>query len=269
MQQVRVKPNVAIILTDADRRILWVNEIFTDISGYALDEVRFKKPSMLQGESSSPEVIEEMRHCLEHGLAFKNEIVNYRKDGTPYNCRLIVHPIRDNRGEITNFIAFEVDAANAYAATEHEGLMNFSTKYQTSSLKGVKSLELYDRLRRAMKADKLYLDSKLNLPQLADLLKTNTKYLSQVVNHHYGDNLQQFVNQYRVDEAKRRLLSDEYGNLTYFAIGQLCGFKNKSTFYKVFKKFTSCTPHEYVVREREKRAAVTGAEESTVLGSRV
>ena len=255
MQAVNLKPNVAIILTDAQRNILWVNEIFSDMTGYSLGEVQFKKPSMLQGRDSAPEVIEQMRECLEHGLAFKNEIVNYRKDGTPYNCRLVVHPIRDSGGEITNFIAFEVDAANAYAMTEHDGLMNFSTKYQTSSLKGVKSLELYDRLRRTMKSEKLYLDSKLNLPQLADLLKTNTKYLSQVVNHHYGDNLQQFVNQYRVDEAKLRLLNDEYENLTYFAIGQLCGFKNKSTFYKVFKKFTGCTPHEYVLRERERKAA--------------
>ena len=101
-----------------------------------------------------------------------------------------------------------------------------------------------------MIAEQLYLDPQLNLPQLAELLDTNTKYLSQVVNYHYGNNLQQFVNVYRIEEAKKRLLDPQYSNLTYFAIGQLCGFKNKSTFYKVFKKFTDYTPHEYVLVER-------------------
>ena len=252
MQTPQNQANVAIILTDAQRRILWVNDAFTRITGYDLQDVVFRKPSILQGENSDHKIVEEMRYCLEQGLSFKNEIVNYRKNGEAYPCRLVVHPIRNDAGEVTNFIAFEVDGSQS-ATTGHE-LLNFSSKYQTSSLKGVKSLELYDRLRRAMKADKLYLDSRLNLPQLADLLGTNTKYLSQVVNHHYGNNLQQFVNHYRVDEAKLRLLDDEYANLTYFAIGQLCGFKNKSTFYKVFRKFTNCTPHEYVVNARREAA---------------
>ena len=253
METHNLKPNVAIVLTDASRRILWVNEVFTAMSGYTLEEVLYKKPSLLQGDRSEQRIIEEMRYCLEQGLAFKNELTNYRKNGEPYRCRLIVHPIRNENGEITNFIAFEIDASKQLDDSKQD-LMHFSTKYQTSSLKGVKSLELYDRLRVAMREQQLYLDSKLNLPQLADLLNTNTKYLSQVVNHHYGNNLQQFINQYRVEEAKSRLVDPEYGNLTYFAIGQLCGFKNKSTFYKVFKKFTDCTPHEFVVRARRRRA---------------
>ena len=255
-------PNVAIVLTDAQRRILWVNEVFESMTGYTLTEVLHRKPSMLQGERSDSRIVEEMRYCLEHGLPFKNEITNYRKNGEQYQCRLIVHPIRNTEGEITNFIAFEIDATK-YADDSKEGLLNFSTKYQTSSLKGAKSLELYDRLRKAMKENLLYLDSKLNLPQLADLLNTNTKYLSQVVNHHYGNNLQQFINEFRVDEAKRRLLDPENGNLTYFAIGQLCGFKNKSTFYKVFKKFTDCTPHEFVLQAKRRASSAAISPTST------
>ena len=243
------KSNVAIILTDDQRRIIWVNDYFSELTGYDVNEVRGHKPSMLQGERSDQRIVAEMRHCLEMGISFKNEITNYTKGGEIYQCRLVVHPVRNDEGAITNFIAFAIDTARVSDDTALD-LMHFSSKYQTSSLKGVKSLELYERLRRTMIAERLYLDPQLNLPQLAELLDTNTKYLSQVVNYHYGNNLQQFVNVYRIEEAKKRLLDPQYANLTYFAIGQLCGFKNKSTFYKVFKKFTDFTPHEFVLVER-------------------
>lgn len=249
MQKPQNTTNVAIILTDADRRVLWVNDYFSTLTGYDITEVRGRKPSVLQGERSDQRIIQEMRTCLEMGISFKNEITNYTKSGELYQCRLVVHPVRDGSGAITNFIAFAIDSTQASDDSALD-LMHFSSKYQTSSLKGVKSLELYERLRRTMINEQLYLDPQLNLPQLADLLETNTKYLSQVVNYHYGNNLQQFVNVYRIEEAKKRLLDLQYANLTYFAIGQLCGFKNKSTFYKVFKKFTDCTPHEYVLVER-------------------
>jgi len=250
-----LKSNVSIVLTDANKRILWVNDGFTKLTGYELYEVAFKKPSMLQGEDSDEQSIAEMSYCLEQGFPFKNELVNYKKNGEKYICRLVVHPIHDSEGEITNYIAFEVDASRVLDDS-HEESMNFSTKYQTSSLKGTKSLELFERLRRLMKAEKPYLDSNLNLSMLAEKLDTNTKYLSQVVNNHFGSNLQQFINEFRIDEAKRRLLDEKHQNLTYFGIGQLCGFRNKSTFYKVFKKATDLTPHEFVLRERGELGAV-------------
>ncbi len=245
-------PTVAIILTDASRSILWVNDYFTELTGYDIDEVRGKKPSVLQGERSDPNIIAEMRACLELGLSFKNEITNYTKTGEIYKCRLVVHPVRNDGGVITNFIAFAIDT-DKVADDGRLELMHFSSKYQTSSLKGVKSLELYERLRRLMVSERPYLDPHLNLPQLAAMLDTNTKYLSQVVNYHYGNNLQQFVNVYRVADAKRRLIEGEHSNLTYYAIGQLCGFKNKSTFYKVFKKITEYTPHELVLQSRRRK----------------
>lgn len=249
MERITDSPTVAIILTDANREILWVNDYFTTLTGYEVFEVRGKKPSVLQGERSDQKIIYEMRTCLELGISFKNEVTNYTKSGGLYQCRLVVHPVKNDAGVITNFIAFAIDTNTVRDDTSLE-LMHFSSKYQTSSLKGVKSLELYERLRRLMTGENPYLDPQLNLPQLAEILDTNTKYLSQVVNYHYGNNLQQFVNVYRVAEAKRRLLEGQYNNLTYFAIGQLCGFKNKSTFYKVFKKLTDVTPHEYVLQNR-------------------
>ncbi|MFK8057039.1 MAG: PAS domain-containing protein [Saprospiraceae bacterium] len=247
-----VKANVSIVLTDANKRILWVNDVFTKLTGYELSEVAFKKPSMLQGVETDPQAIAEMSYCLENGFPFKNELINYKKNGQKYICRLVVHPIRGADGVISNYIAFEVDAGTSPDDSKEEA-MHFNMKYQTSSLKGVKSLELYHRLKRMMKAEKPFLNGNLNLPTLAERLDTNTKYLSQVVNNHFGSNLQQFINEYRTAEAKRRLLDEEFQNLTYFGIGQLCGFRNKSTFYKVFKKATNLTPHEFVLQNRSEQ----------------
>ena len=58
------------------------------------------------------------------------------------------------------------------------------------------------------------------------MLNTNTKYLSQVVNHLSGRNFQFFVNAYRVEEAKNKLVNQDYQNLTLYGIALQCGFKN-------------------------------------------
>ncbi|MFN7118762.1 MAG: PAS domain S-box protein, partial [Saprospiraceae bacterium] len=50
-------PHIAVIVTDPERRILWVNEDFTYITGYSLSEVLGKKPSILQGPKSEREVV--------------------------------------------------------------------------------------------------------------------------------------------------------------------------------------------------------------------
>jgi AraC-like DNA-binding protein len=66
------------------------------------------------------------------------------------------------------------------------------------------------------------------------------------VNHQAGLNFQQFVNLYRVEEAKKKILSTSFGNLTLYGIALHCGFKNKSTFYKVFKEATGFTPKDFI-----------------------
>ncbi|MEL6143057.1 MAG: helix-turn-helix domain-containing protein, partial [Bacteroidota bacterium] len=71
------------------------------------------------------------------------------------------------------------------------------------------------------------------------------KYLSQVINHFTGDNFLSFVNSFRVEAVKKRIAMGEHRELTFFGVAQQCGFKNKSTFYKVFRDHTSQTPNGY------------------------
>jgi PAS domain S-box-containing protein len=240
-----MNPHVAVIVTDALRRIQWVNEGFSLLTGYSFDEVVGKKPSeLLQGPLTEKEAVRRIRKGLEGFLPFLEEITNYRKSGEAYRCRLAIHPIFNEKEELTNFIAFEVDADQG--DPDEVPLLKMENKYRSSSLKGPDSAALYNRLREAMQKERLYLDPKLSLKKLAVHLDTNTKYLSQVVNLHFGDNLQMFINRYRIEEAKRKLLREDWSNLTLFGVAMQCGFKNKSTFYKVFKQLTGLTPMEYV-----------------------
>lgn len=237
-------PTIAVILTDADRKIQWVNDDFTTITGYTLSEVIGKKPSILQGVNSDPRTIQRIRQGLEGQVPIKEQVLNYKKDGTPYFCNLVIHPVFNSQHVLTNFIAFEIDG-NIHS-DEGLNLLQLKDKYRTSSLKGVEELKLYTKLCQTIENEELYLDPDLTLKNLADKLSTNTKYLSQVVNNQTGTNFQQFINNYRVNRVKEKLKEKKFENFTLYGIALTCGFKNKSTFYKVFKDITGKTPRSYL-----------------------
>jgi PAS domain S-box-containing protein len=238
-------PNIAVILTDAARRIMWVNDDFTEITGYALNEVVGKKPSILQGPGSEQEVIRRIRQNLNDQVPFREQITNYRKNGEQYLCELVIHPVFSDQNTLTNFIAFEVDG-NVVPNVEALPILKVDEKYRSSSLKGVDEIKLFYRMKRVIEEEQLYLNPDLTLKIVADHLHTNTKYLSQVVNHHAGCNFQQFINYYRVEEVKKKITEPELANLTLFGVALQCGFKNKSTFYKVFKDITNMTPKAFL-----------------------
>jgi PAS domain S-box-containing protein len=251
MSQSNRIPKIAVILTDADRRILWVNEDFTSITGYTLGEVQGKKPSILQGPKSEKDVITRIRKGLENKVSLKDEITNYRKNGEEYLCRLVIHPIFNKEQQLINFIAFEVDGDQVEDDSPIP-LLKLEEKYSSSSLKGIDELKLFARLKELMEEKSLYLNPNLTLKEVSDRLGTNTKYLSQVVNHHGGHNFQHFLNTYRIKEVQRKIGSNACRNHTLYGIARKCGFKNKSTFYKVFKEITGMTPKAFVVKEKTK-----------------
>ncbi len=237
-------PTIAIILTDPEKNIIWVNPGFTKITGYTLLEVMGKKPNILQGPGTERDAVLRIRNCLENQIPFKEEITNYRKDGRKYLCKLMIHPIFDSDHNLINFIAFEVDGNEVKNEAEIP-LFNLKDKYQTSSLNVLDESKLFARLSFLMHKNQLFLQPDLSLKMLADQLSTNTKYLSQVVNNQSGTNFRTFVNSFRVKEAKKMIKNGSFENLTFYGIAQQCGFKNKSTFYKVFKELTGVTPKQY------------------------
>ncbi|GGA75512.1 transcriptional regulator [Neiella marina] len=113
-------------------------------------------------------------------------------------------------------------------------------------------LEGVGRIKRYMEEQKPYMNAEITLPQLADALELHPKVLSMTLNHHFQLNFYEFVNGYRIEEAKHLLATDETMSITdiYFSVG----FNSKSVFYQFFKKIEKITPTAY---RRKCRAAKT------------
>jgi PAS domain S-box-containing protein len=102
------KTNNIVILADQYGRIEWVNKSFTDVTEYELPEVKGRSPGeVLAGPESDPGARSVMRDALAEGRGFKVEIVNYSKSGRKYWVAIEVLPVRNAKGEITNYLAVE------------------------------------------------------------------------------------------------------------------------------------------------------------------
>lgn len=104
---------------------------------------------------------------------------------------------------------------------------------------------LVDTLLAYMETKKPYLDPELTLSSLAKDLNISRSNLSQLINDGIGENFYDFVNKYRVEEVKRLMTDPEVKNFNMLGLALEAGFKSKSTFNLIFKRFTGLTPTEY------------------------
>ena len=104
------KTDNAVIITDKDGLIEWVNDGFVRLTGYTLDEVIGRKPGhILQGPLADPVKIRRVGALLRSKKAFTEEIVNYHKNGDAYWVSMNITPIFDDTGELIRFISIESD----------------------------------------------------------------------------------------------------------------------------------------------------------------
>lgn len=119
-------------------------------------------------------------------------------------------------------------------------------QYIKSSLKENESKELLKKLVELMEEDKPYLDGKLSLNQVAEKLNISSNHLSQVINENLNKNFFDFVNGYRVEAIKKRMLDSESKNITLLGLAFESGFNSKSSFNNIFKKVTGETPSQFM-----------------------
>lgn len=105
-------------------------------------------------------------------------------------------------------------------------------------------------LAQLMVEQKLFTDANLTLPVVAKKLSTNVPVLSQFLNDNLNTPFTQFVNEYRINEAKQLLLDNPSQSIE--VIAELSGFNSQSTFYTAFKKITDTTPARF--REQQSKA---------------
>ncbi|MEO9869804.1 helix-turn-helix domain-containing protein [Ekhidna sp.] len=118
-------------------------------------------------------------------------------------------------------------------------------KYAKSGLKTESIVHIKSELERIMLEDKLFLNSEISLPFLAEKMNLKAPYLSQVINQQFQLNFYDFINQYRIEEVKSRLNDSNYKHLSLLGIALDCGYKSKSSFNKSFKKHTGTTPTDF------------------------
>ncbi|NLS14418.1 response regulator [Vibrio sp. SM6] len=124
----------AVIISDANGLVIWVNKAFTDISGYTLDEVVGKKPgNLLQGKGTQLDDIRRLSEAIKQGQKIELEILNYHKNGTPYWLDLSINPIYE-QGKLVRFVAVERDITKR-KELEHRLVEQASQAIHTTDVK--------------------------------------------------------------------------------------------------------------------------------------
>ena len=123
--------------------------------------------------------------------------------------------------------------------------LNRITTRKTFILEDIESKKLLNSLTLLMKEEKPFLDSDISLITLADTLGVNPKTLSFVINEHIHKNFNHYINDWRIEEVKKRLDDKAYDHAKMLSIAFDCGFNSKSTFNLAFKKATGLSPSEY------------------------
>ena len=130
-------------------------------------------------------------------------------------------------------------------------------KYSHSKLTNTEKETILNELNTFMKGeDKPFLSEKIAMAEIAKIIKVSTQQISQVVNEKTNGNFNDFVNSFRIKEAKTMLLSNTYSKLTIDAIAQKSGFRSKSAFYVAFKKHAGNTPKEFIAIASEESTAI-------------
>ncbi|MCW7468604.1 helix-turn-helix domain-containing protein [Leptospira kanakyensis] len=115
-------------------------------------------------------------------------------------------------------------------------------KYEKSKLVSVQ-LETIDQRLYELMREKVYCDEDLSLSKLAEMAEVKSGQLSEYFHKRYGFGFYQYINQYRIDEAKRLLLESEERSI--LSIADSVGFNSKSTFNRVFLETVGATPTEF------------------------
>ncbi len=120
-----------------------------------------------------------------------------------------------------------------------------SRKKSSTSATNEKFERDFEMAHSVMLQKKLYTRMDLNIDTLAHETGLSARAVSNAINSQAGSNFNHYVNELRINEAKKMILDKNYYHLNFAGIGMEVGFNSRSTFYSAFKKFTGQTPTQY------------------------
>jgi PAS domain S-box-containing protein len=130
----------SIVITDLNAKIIFVNEAFTQASGYTAEEAIGQNPNILQSGDTPPETYRDMWPTLLSGKVWRGEFVNQRKDGSRYLEQATISPVRDNNGQVTHYVAAKEDITERRQneAELHAHRLHLEIDQRTSELAAAK-----------------------------------------------------------------------------------------------------------------------------------
>jgi PAS domain S-box-containing protein len=145
--------NDIVLITDADAvnspgpRILYVNEAFERITGYSAAEAIGKSPRMLQGPKTQRDALDRIRSSVERLQPVREELINYRQDGTEFWQELNIVPVANESGGVTHWVAIERDITQRKLSEQKEARLRGG--FQLLFLGNPHPMWVFDRATRA------------------------------------------------------------------------------------------------------------------------
>lgn len=145
------------------------------------------------------------------------------------------------------FLASQYDPGY-YAIFKH---LRQKKKYAVSKVKGIDVMSVIEQLSMLMNENQLYLEEKLSIKDVAEMLDINHQQLSEILNRELGKSFSSYVNDFKISEARNLLVNEP--ELPVIRIAMSVGFNSVRTFNRVFAKSTGVTPVEYRNRHLKKK----------------
>ncbi len=114
-----------VVITDAHQRIVYANDAFIDMTGYAYEELIDGNCRILQGPDTDQDTVDSMRRALHEERAFHGRILNYRKDHSTFWNLLTITPLHDAEGKLTQFVGVQRDITDMQRLTERMEYLAF------------------------------------------------------------------------------------------------------------------------------------------------
>ncbi|MEO1031157.1 MAG: helix-turn-helix domain-containing protein [Bacteroidota bacterium] len=127
-------------------------------------------------------------------------------------------------------------------------IISFNTYRQTANRKDISEETVKKTtmvLEQLMRDDQLYLNPSLKLNDVVKLTEIPQKTISAVLNQYIGKTFNEYINTFRIEEFKQRLLDKDSNHLTITGIALECGFNSQATFQRTFKAMTNLSPKEF------------------------
>jgi AraC-like DNA-binding protein len=147
---------------------------------------------------------------------------------------------------IFSIILFEIGfkGSQQLQITE-EILEDKELKVEYEEVNYLQGADLRTQLIELFESEKIYKKSDLRITSVSDSLKTNRTYISRLINDEFNINFNEFVNKYRIEEAKQLLVNKDNKLFTMEHIAEKSGFGSVNSFTRVFKEFEGITPGQF------------------------